>query len=420
MGSPTAPDPQVSPVLRFSQAPRPLQVWLIVAESAAVLIPLLVMPGPDRSAPFDASRPIVALIISALLILGSVLSVELGRVLEGRALVGNRAHKGLSAWTLTAVMLVPPVWWLVVVVTIYAHTWWRGMRLPVWKWTSSAAFVLLSACVADVLLRAGGQHVRLTDGLVGVLLVIAAAVSFLIAEVGLLAFSLSLSRDGDERWLAKTLKDFVFYATEGAVLILGAITGLIALTAPWFLLLFVAPWGLMQQAALQRPLQERAAIDAKTGLLQYESWRQLAIVEAARLTATGHGWAILFVDLDRFKDFNDRHGHLVGDHALITLAGSLTASIHDGDLVCRFGGEEFCVFLRHVDEQQAVVVADRIRESVRGDAASDLPALLTVSVGVCVGRPGPSPAAALVEGVLIADHAMYRAKADGRDRTRVG
>ena len=420
MGQSTAPDPQTSPVIRFAQAPRILQIWLLIAEVAAVLVPVFALPGPDLTSPFDSRRPMVALIISALLVLASALSVELGRILEGRTLVGNRAHKGLSAWTLTAVMLLPPIWWVLVVAAIYLHTWWRGMRLPAWKWTSSAAFVLLSAVLADLVLRAGGDVVRLSDGLPGLLLVLAAAVTFLVAEVTFLAFSLWLSREGEERWLAKTLKDGVFYATEGAVLLLGATTGLIAMAAPWFLFLLIAPWGLMQQAALQRPLQERAAVDAKTHLLQYESWRQLAIGEATRLQSTGQSWAVLFVDLDHFKSFNDRFGHLNGDRALICVARALSDSIRDGDLVCRFGGEEFCVFLRHVDRLEAVAIADRIRAAIRTDASMGLPEALTVSVGVCLSSDGGPRVPSLVESVLVADRAMYQAKADGRDRTRVG
>lgn len=129
--------------------------------------------------------------------------------------------------------------------------------------------------------------------------------------------------------------------------------------------------------------------------------------------------SLLMVDLDHFKDFNDRYGHLAGDEALKSVADLLKREVpRASDFVARYGGEEFSVLLPNTSEEGASRVAERIRSQVE---ASGIPneavgpsAVVTLSVGIATIVPGPDSAPDSI--VAAADGALYRAKAAGRNR----
>ena len=130
--------------------------------------------------------------------------------------------------------------------------------------------------------------------------------------------------------------------------------------------------------------------------------------------------AALMVDIDHFKQFNDRHGHARGDDVLRAVGHAIASSIRQGDIAYRFGGEEFSVLLPGADEPTAMLIAERVREAV---AAIVLPSdvdPVTVSVGVAVDpTPHPMPSGPLQDLVEAADAALYVAKRAGRDRVRL-
>lgn len=133
---------------------------------------------------------------------------------------------------------------------------------------------------------------------------------------------------------------------------------------------------------------------------------------ATRAGSPGHGFALLFVDVDRFKDINDRFGHAIGDAVLVTLAGRLRHSVNRKDLVARLAGDEFVVLLDGIsDSSTATAVAQRLREAVAAPMVFDGCSLrVGISVGVAVhGVDGDRPDDLL----RAADLAMYRAKAGG-------
>lgn len=128
----------------------------------------------------------------------------------------------------------------------------------------------------------------------------------------------------------------------------------------------------------------------------------------------GRPVAIVMFDLDRFKEYNDRHGHAAGDEALRALARVLAVSTRHMNLSARYGGEEFLSVLSDCDAEGAVVFAERIRAGLRTARLSGGP--LTVSAGVAVYREGmQSPD----ELLAAADRALYQTKRDGRDRVHV-
>jgi diguanylate cyclase (GGDEF)-like protein len=134
---------------------------------------------------------------------------------------------------------------------------------------------------------------------------------------------------------------------------------------------------------------------------------------------TGKPLALLVVDADHFKRFNDRHGHAVGDEVLRGLARCLTASVHrPDDLAARVGGEEFALLLPDTDEEGAARIAAKVHETVAtlGVASAGLTAgAVTVSIGLAVANG--AGAEAMDDLYRRADAALYEAKTAGRNRT---
>lgn len=163
-------------------------------------------------------------------------------------------------------------------------------------------------------------------------------------------------------------------------------------------------------------LDHLAKYDQLTGLL-----RRGSAVEAAEDVMLASGlerkpFAVAVLDLDHFKSINDSYGHLVGDKVLATLAGVLRHAARHGDIVGRFGGEEFVVFLPGADLEAARRFAERARTAVehaRIPLSDDASITITVSAGVAAI---PSCADSLNEALRIADDRLYAAKREGRNR----
>jgi len=136
-------------------------------------------------------------------------------------------------------------------------------------------------------------------------------------------------------------------------------------------------------------------------------------LEAAVAFATRHSepLTLLIVDIDHFKEFNDRFGHPAGDNALATVASALSRGRRRSDKLSRIGGEEFGLIMLGAAASAGVRIAERLREEV-----AQLNIRLTVSVGVAVLAPQETPA----EIFSRADRALYSAKGNGRNRVAVG
>jgi diguanylate cyclase (GGDEF)-like protein len=163
------------------------------------------------------------------------------------------------------------------------------------------------------------------------------------------------------------------------------------------------------------------ALSTTDGLTQVPNRRtfddELAI-ELARSTRYRLPLALVMVDLDHFKALNDRHGHPAGDEVLRKTAAILDAEKRAGDLVARYGGEEFVAILPHADAEAARAWAERARARIaylRVPWGTDTLAI-TASFGIAALPGHGATAAALIEA---ADHALYQAKQQGRNRTTV-
>ncbi|HET9061368.1 MAG TPA: diguanylate cyclase [Acidimicrobiales bacterium] len=134
--------------------------------------------------------------------------------------------------------------------------------------------------------------------------------------------------------------------------------------------------------------------------------------DIASQTSAAAGWAVLFVDLDGFKQVNDCFGHSAGDELLVVVARRILHSVRPGDTVARLGGDEFVVLARDVDADGARGIAERVSEAVRSPLSlRDEVVAVTCSIGIAIGKAQID--ASLVD---VADAALYQAKEGGRAR----
>jgi len=169
----------------------------------------------------------------------------------------------------------------------------------------------------------------------------------------------------------------------------------------------------LSRAYSHRQAEARAATDGLTGLPNRRYFDEFCALLARRRRAED-AVGVLMVDIDKFKDLNDRFGHQVGDEVLRAVAGAIVGAVREDDVPARYGGEEFAVLLRNPSRSVAVEVGERVRSAVGG---LDLARLGVPGVSVSVGAAvGEDPDTAIDEVIKHADSALYDAKRGGRDR----
>lgn len=157
-----------------------------------------------------------------------------------------------------------------------------------------------------------------------------------------------------------------------------------------------------------------ARTDALTGTASRRAFSEVAEAEMQRAMRYGSELSLLMMDLDRFKTINDTHGHGTGDAVLVSFAQTVQKLIRKVDTVARLGGEEFVVLLPNITADQAVALAERIREAVQDShlLVDEQPLRFSVSVGVAQFK---AQELSLPGWLARADAALYRAKAQGRN-----
>lgn len=123
----------------------------------------------------------------------------------------------------------------------------------------------------------------------------------------------------------------------------------------------------------------------------------------------------LMVDIDNFKSINDSYGHLIGDFVIKTVANILKDFTHDKDIICRFGGEEFIIFLNRSDKSNGISIADKMRRKI-----ADTPITvnsLSINVTVSIGGTIKDKLTDINESIKEADESLYTAKQTGRNKT---
>jgi diguanylate cyclase (GGDEF)-like protein len=392
--------------------PRSVQASVLAIEVAALVL-VLTRTG-------DATPTAAAIRHSLVLVVLGVVHTELAVGVERiRLMVTRPTHVGLtSVWTFAAALTLPFAFAAAVAVIVQGYGWLRSgeARAPLYKHVYSTASVVLACGAASAVVAAGGGLGSVV--IPAALLVYTAVNSLLIAAV--VALTVAAPRD------ATTLfGDVDANVLELATLALGALVALVLGINPWLVALVLPPLLVLHRAVLVGRLEEAAATDGKTGLLNAHTWGARAEHQLRRGGGAPH--AVLVLDLDHFKTVNDHYGHLAGDQVLAAVAAALRSEVRERDLVGRFGGEEFVILLvgrREGGETDLGVIAERIRERVAGlvvdvttpDGTARI-RRLSVSVG---GALHPGGRADLDRLLRIADTALYSAKRAGRNQVRMG
>jgi two-component system cell cycle response regulator len=168
-------------------------------------------------------------------------------------------------------------------------------------------------------------------------------------------------------------------------------------------------------SARQRDLlRTQADTDGLTGLLNRRAFNDRLDVLLHRARQTSTPLSLVEVDIDDFKQINDKFGHAAGDAALVAVAEALMGSVREGELVARMGGEEFAIILPETDSVTGSVIADRCRRTTTTESYTGPP--VTISAGVATYPVHATDAESLLHA---ADVALYAAKAAGRNRVAV-
>ncbi len=161
-----------------------------------------------------------------------------------------------------------------------------------------------------------------------------------------------------------------------------------------------------------------SSTDELTHLLTQANWKRAVFAEFHRCQRQGTAAALMMIDVDRFKEVNDRFGHPVGDQVIRSVAALIRDNVRAHDVPGRYGGDEFCVLLPGAGAETARVTAERLRERIAASALEPARGVRsTVSIGIALYEPGDAGPEAWIER---ADRALYRAKDAGRNRIAAG
>lgn len=174
---------------------------------------------------------------------------------------------------------------------------------------------------------------------------------------------------------------------------------------------------ILQTLSEEKRFFQMAVTDRLTGLSNRHLLQEVLLRELIRFQRHKKPLALLFADIDYFKNINDRYGHLVGDQVLQETAQILQGNVRRSDLVARFGGEEFVVLLPETTLAQAAKVAEKLRLTVKKQRFHTEKGELqiTISLGVTEAKAGDDTTTILAR----ADKALYQAKTGGRDQVAV-
>ncbi|HEY5799841.1 MAG TPA: diguanylate cyclase [Burkholderiaceae bacterium] len=178
---------------------------------------------------------------------------------------------------------------------------------------------------------------------------------------------------------------------------------------------YIVAWDIHDRKQKELQWQTRASVDPLTGLINRSYFLEALEQASLRHKRSGEALAVLYLDIDHFKDVNDTHGHAAGDYLLREFAQHLKDAVREADVVCRLGGDEFCVLLENVrGEANAVAVAEKILQ-IAGRALSYEGAVLRVSTSIGIAYAA-QPHAAGEQLLRLADGALYKAKQWGRNQ----
>ncbi|MCF1184954.1 GGDEF domain-containing protein [Marichromatium gracile] len=228
-----------------------------------------------------------------------------------------------------------------------------------------------------------------------------------------------LERDPD--WRILLIVDDAEHARPIERRILPLLVAILATTTAIYLLTVITLRPIIAALLEQKALLARSRCDGLTGAYNHAYMQELLDAELARTTRYGRPLSLILLDIDHFKQVNDRHGHQAGDRVLRTLTLRCRQTIRQTDQLARYGGEEFLIILPETGRTQAMTLAERLRRHI---ARSTFPIPgdslhITISLGV-ISTEGQTDALDKYDLIEAVDRALYRSKREGRDRVSYG
>jgi diguanylate cyclase (GGDEF)-like protein len=327
-------------------------------------------------------------------------------------------------WYLTMAVLLPPVYVMLAPLPLVAIKQWRVQKNVVHRRVFSAAAIGLAYGAASTVFHAlrgwlgGGPPSGTTHAVAWLCAIAGAAVTGWVVNDWLIVIAVKLT-DREAR-----VREIMF-SGEAVVtdLVATCLAALVAFALSFSLaaLAVALPVVLMQKRFLMHAqLTAEARTDAKTGLLNAAAWQRDAMTEVSRARHYRPSASVAIIDIDHFKVVNDTHGHLAGDRVLRAIADRFKAQLREGDLIGRFGGEEFAILLPRTAAAEAGRVAERLRRHIAGEPVAvggDRGEGILVDVTVSVGVAELADAGQDLDDLLAAaDAALYQAKDAGRNR----
>jgi len=164
-----------------------------------------------------------------------------------------------------------------------------------------------------------------------------------------------------------------------------------------------------------KKFEKHATTDALTGLANRHTLQECFPMEIQRCVEKEKPVAMMMIDVDNFKQFNDMFGHIAGDRALSAVSKILRSQFRPRDILVRYGGDEFAILLPGANKEQAMVIGERVRAAVSGSTGDGSDSLIQIPVKISMGVAELDPRGSLDTLTRDADAALYRAKRAGRD-----
>jgi diguanylate cyclase (GGDEF)-like protein/putative nucleotidyltransferase with HDIG domain len=327
----------------------------------------------------------------------------------------NQSMHAALVFAIPAALILPPGLVALLAITIHIPEWlkerypWfiQSFNISNWLLSALAAWATAHAVLRSDVIHEGGANYALAG--------FAATAVFVFLNHLLLAIMLRLGRG--HSFQESGLFKFEALSTDLVITALGTAVAVLWRLDPWVAPAALAPLLLIHRSLSVPGLQEQARVDPKTGLFNARYFGETLIEELGRAERFNRPLSLVMADLDLLREINNSYGHLAGDSVLKGVSLIFRQHLRNYDVPARFGGEEFAIVLPETTSEQALDIAERIRQSVAAAAfeadTSNEPIRATISIGVASFPGDATDAQGLVHQ---ADLAVYRAKLQGRNR----
>ena len=385
---------QYTPAARF---------WIVTTIAAATIAAIVTW------------RPVsVSLMAWAAFVL-LVLAAVIAHFFPIRSVSMHVSYRLTSVFIMAGALLLPPCLILPFILLAALPAIWSDRRSAstMIQCVFTISHTMLAASIASAIIEK--ERGTRFDRPMAIVALIGAVVAFVCVQHLIAAIGHALDRRTPTR--LKDALGLVDLVTEGCFGILGAVIAGIWVAIPWLLTLVLPLLFLVHRLTETAHLAELARTDPKTGMPNSRHFEE-ALDTALRRSKRSHSpLAVLFIDIDHFKNVNDTYGHAAGDALLRQLGCLMTATLGKGAFVARVGGEEFAAFLVSAYPEAAGERAEALRSVVEGHTFTldnETTVRCTISVGIATAPEDGEDARTLLEH---ADQAMYRAKGT-RNATR--